>query len=144
MNIRTTLLCLALCAASGGIATAQTPEYPLTEAEVALTLSNHGYTEITNLAFVNGMWEADATAKTGGRVDVRVDPLTGAVYPDERVSMLSEAEVRARLAAAGFSEIHDVDFDDGVWTAEADDPSGDDREIRLDPNTGKILEVEED
>ena len=46
--------------------------------------------------------------------------------------------------AAGYSKIHDVDFDDGVWKAEAERADGNDVEIHLAANTGEIIHVEND
>jgi hypothetical protein len=40
--------------------------------------------------------------------------------------------------------VHDVDFDDGVWKAEAEREDGKNVEIRLDPKDGRILHVEND
>ncbi|RZA31070.1 MAG: PepSY domain-containing protein, partial [Lysobacteraceae bacterium] len=84
------------------------------------------------------------TSADGNRVDVRIDPTTRQVQADTLVSTLSEEDVKAKLAAAGYSKIHDVDFDDGVWKAEADRADGNDVEIHLDPKDGRIVHVEND
>lgn len=59
---------------------------------------------------------------------------------------LSKNDVRVVLAAAGYHDIHDIDWLSrrGVWKAEARDRSGDDLEIHVDPLDGRILHVEDD
>ncbi len=134
------LLGLALACMSG-LAFAQDA---LTEAQVRATLQAQGYTKVNDVKFKDGAWKADARSADGNRVDVRIDARTGAVYPDEQVANLSEADVRAKLSAAGYTGVHDVDYDDGVWNAEADDPAGKEVELKIDPVTGAVIGVEED
>lgn len=130
----------ALCAlalfTAGGAAFAQDA---LTAAEVRAKLEAQGYTNVNDVEFDDGMWEADARSADGNRVDLRIDAKTGQVYADEPVANLSEADVKAKLAAAGYDKVHDVDFKDGVWKAEAEDRNGKDVELRLDPATGKVI-----
>jgi uncharacterized membrane protein YkoI len=52
--------------------------------------------------------------------------------------------VKAKLAAAGYTDIHDVDFEDGVWNAEADDQAGKDVELKIDARTGAVIGKEKD
>jgi len=135
-------LAVALACLGGG-AWAQ-PQPGLTRAEVQARLEAQGYTKINDVKFSDGVWKADARSANGNRVDVRVDPATGAIYPDEQVANLSEADVRAKLAAAGYTNVHDVDYEDGIWNAEADDPQGKDVELKIDPATGKVIGKEKD
>ena len=137
--LRTAVLAIAL-AASGTVLAREA----LTEAKVRAQLTEQGYTHINDIEFKDGVWKADARSAEGNRVDVRLDPKTGRVYPDEQVANLSEADVRARLAVAGYTNVHDVDYEDGIWNAEADDPSGKDVELKLDPVTGKVIGKEKD
>ena len=134
------LLGLAL-ACVGGIAMAQDG---LTEAQVRTQLEAQGYTKVNDLKFEDGVWKADARSADGNRVDVRMDATTGKVFPDEQVANLSEADVRAKLATAGYTNVHDVDYEDGIWNAEADDPQGKDVEVKIDPKTGKVIGKEKD
>lgn len=124
-----------------GIAHAQDA---MTEKDVRATLSAQGYTDVNDVEFSDGVWEADAQSADGNRLEVRVDPRTGAVYPDERVSQLSQADVEAQLAAAGYVNVHDLDYEDGIWNAEAEDPQGRDVELKLDPATGEVIGTEKD
>ena len=143
-QVRKHVLSLSLALAClGGTALAQ--EQPgLTEAQVRATLVAQGYTKINDVKFRDGVWKADARSANGNRVDVRIDPATGKVYPDEQVADLSEADVRAKLAAVGYTNIHDVDYEDGIWNAEADDPQGKDVELKIDPKKGKVIGKEKD
>ena len=135
--IATALLTLALA----GTAHAQGA---ITQPTLRATLEAQGYTAVNDIKFEDGVWKVDARSANGNRVDLRIDPKTGQVYPDEQVANLGEADVRAQLAAAGYTNVHDVDYEDGIWNAEADDPQGQDVELKIDPRTGKVIGKEKD
>ena len=146
---RLRLLTLAALAALSAAAVAQPPAPTagtdaLKEPQVRALHTEKGYTNIDDLDFEDGMWETDATSANGDRVDVRINPASGDVMAEKLVSDLSENDVKAKLTAAGYSKIHDVDFDDGVWKAEAERADGNDVEIHLAANTGEIIHVEND
>jgi uncharacterized membrane protein YkoI len=111
----------------------------LTAAEVRAKLEAQGYTKVNDVEFEDGVWTADARSADGNRVDLSIDPKTGKVYPNEQVANLGKADVEAKLTAAGYANVHDIEFDDGVWKAEAEDAQGKDVELRLDPNTGEVI-----
>lgn len=138
------LIALSAVAVFPAIAQTQATADTLTEPQVRAILAENGFTRIDDLDFKDGMWETDATSANGKRVDVRVNPITGDILAEKLVSTLSEADIKAKLAAAGYSKIHDVDFDDGMWKAEAEESDGNDVEIHLDANTGQIVYVEND
>ncbi len=138
--VRPGLLGLVLCCS----AFAANAQAGLTSQQVRAQLEAQGYTHIDDIEFENGMWSADARSADGNRVGVSLDPRTGQVFPDEQVSNLSKADVDAKLAAAGYTNVHDVEYEDGLWKAEADDPAGRDVEVRLDPRTGQIVGKEKD
>lgn len=140
MKLKSLVLGVVL-ASLGGVALAQAG---LTQAQVRAKLESQGYTKVNDLKFEDGVWKADARSADGNRVDVRIDAATGEVFPDEQVANLSEADVRAKLAAAGYTNVHDVDYEDGIWNAEADDPEGKDVELKVDPKTGKVIGKEKD
>ncbi|MDR0183932.1 PepSY domain-containing protein [Lysobacter arvi] len=141
---KTIVLTALLSLSAAAFAQDAAPKQPLTEAQVRARLTEQGYTKVNDVKFEDGVWKADARSAEGERVDVRLDASTGQVYPDQQVANLSEADVRARLSAAGYTNVHDVDYEDGLWNAEADDPAGKDVELKLDPATGKIIGKEKD
>lgn len=59
---------------------------------------------------------------------------------------IDKNDVVAVLHGAGYHDVHDIDWlsNRGVWKAEARDPSGDDREVHVDPYDGAIVHVEDD
>lgn len=143
------LLALAL-AATPLLAQAQTQQAQdpakaaMTEPQVRALLTEKGYTRMDDLDFEDGMWETDATSADGNRVDVRVNPANGDIKAEALVSNFSENDIKAKLATAGYSKVHDVDFDDGMWKAEAERADGNDVEIHLDATSGAIVHVEND
>ncbi len=115
----------------------------LTEPQIQAKLTEQGYTKVHDLTFRHGMWEAEARSANGESVDLRIDPKSGQVYPDKnQLSRMSEKDVRASLAAQGYTHVHDVDFDDGMWKAKAENPSGNNVKLRLDPQSGKVVGVD--
>jgi len=116
----------------------------LTEVQVRAQLESKGYTKVNDVKFEDGVWKADARSADGNRVDVRLDAKTGEIFPDEQVANLNEDTVRAKLSAAGYTNVHDVDYEDGIWNAEADDPAGKDVELKIDPATGEVIGKEKD
>lgn len=111
----------------------------MTAPQVRAKLTEQGYTKINDVDFKDGMWHADAKSADGNNVDVRIDPATGKVYPEKEVSKLSEADVRASLSTQGYTDVHDVDFDDGIWKAKARNAAGKKVKLRLDPASGKVI-----
>ena len=117
---------------------------PLTKVEIVSMLEAKGYTRINDVEFKDGMWQADARSADGERLDLSIDASSGKVYPEKLVANLSEDDVKAKLTAAGYLDVHDLDFENGLWTAEAEIGKGLDVELTLDPKTGEILGREKD
>ena len=139
--LRTAMFAAALTLAGTGIAQAQDA---LTAPQVRAQLEAQGYTNVRDVKFDDGMWEADATSADGKKVDVKLDPRTGTVYPDKAVSQLSEADIRAQLSSAGYTGVSDVKLDDGMWKAKGRTANGEKVEVRLDPATGAVVAQEKD
>jgi hypothetical protein len=140
----TTRILLGLALAAALTSAAHAGEGALTEAQVKASLKAQGYSRINDLKFKDGVWKADARSADGNRVDVRLDPKTGQVFPDEQVANLSEADVRAKLSAQGYTDIHDVSFRNGIWNAKADNAAGVEMALRLDPATGDVIGQDKD
>jgi hypothetical protein len=111
----------------------------MTEPQVNSQLTDQGYTDVHDLKFKDGMWRAEAKSANGDHVNLRIDASTGTVYPDEQVSRLSKKDVRASLETQGYTHVHDVDFDDGMWNAKARNPAGAKVKLKIDANTGKVV-----
>lgn len=109
-------------------------QQPMTEQDVRTTLAGEGYTEV----------KADARSTDGNRLEVRIDSATGKLYPSTAVATLSAQDVRASLDAAGYTGVDDVEFDDGLWTADATDAQGQRVDLVMDPETGEVIGSERD
>ena len=150
MQIRKQLLALSVAFAFAGIAAAGTPPpttqagSPLTETDVRAMLTTQGYTQINDVKFGEGVWTADGKSADGNHVEVKVDAATGKIIPDQAVATIGKDQIVIKVQQAGYSKVHDVDFEGGVWKAEAVDSSGHDVELKLDPNDGHILGSERD
>lgn len=139
------LLALSSSLVIAGAAAAADPgqdQRGMGEQEVRAALTAAGYTDIEDLEFDDGMWEADAR-RDGRSVDLRIDPRTGNIFPEDGRSALTEGEVRASLEAAGYQRIRDIEFDDGMWTADAE-MDGVDYDVRLHPETAEVVSRERD
>lgn len=135
-------LVLAMALAMAGAASAQDA---MTAAQVRAALTSDGYTNIHDVEFDDGVWKADVTSANGKKMDVRLDPKTGKIYPDvQKATNFGEADVRAKLSAAGYTKIDDVNFDDGLWQAEADDSNGQRMDLKLDPADGRVISATRD
>ena len=60
--------------------------------------------------------------------------------PRKHKYRISSSQVRHILRSAGYRRIHDVDFDDGRWEAEAINPAGYRVKLRLPPDGSAIYE----
>jgi len=59
---------------------------------------------------------------------------------------LNRNDIREVLAAAGYHNVHDIEWHgrSGVWTARGRDPSDADMELHVDPSDGEIVRVADD
>ena len=142
MKLTTFTLTVALGALAAPVAFA-CPEHDgkmaWTDGTVRAHLLANGYTNINDVEFEEGVWTADATTKDGSHVEVTLDAETGKIIPDEGIATVGRTQVLANLTALGYTHLHDVDFENGVWKVEGHDPTGADVEVKVDPNTGKVL-----
>lgn len=160
MNTRNSLLSLAVALAFAGAASAQTTTTttvapvtppadtkatdPMTETSVRALMTAAGYTGINDVEFKEGSWTADGKSADGKHVEVRIDSATGKIYPDETVATIGKDAIIINVQQAGYTNVHDVDMEGGVWKAEANDSDGNDVEIKLDPQDGHIIGSEKD
>ncbi|CAG2082023.1 putative membrane protein YkoI [Xanthomonas arboricola] len=143
--MKTALIGALAVAAQGAFAqaAADKPAKALTSSEVTSMLTGKGYTKVHDVKFEHGVWTADARSGDGKDVDVRIDPVTGRVYGDQTTSKLSEADIRAALSTGGYSNVHDLKFEDGLWNADAE-RGGQKVELHVDPEDGHVVSVDND
>lgn len=165
MNATSKILTVALGLALAGAASADT--IVLAEPEVRTIVTRHGYIEPVVVKREADLWRVRSVNPAGQEVTVfvnangellgasdvvrtRIVETTTTTTTAEPVAVeplpapVDATSVATVLADAGFHNVHDVDFDNGVWKAEADDITGEDFEIHVDPNSGLIVHVEDD
>lgn len=141
-TIATLTLTLTVGALSMGASRPAMAQRALTEPQVQSRLTEQGYTKVHDLKFKDGMWHAEAKSANGKHVDIRIDASTGNAYPDKQVSTLSKHDVEAALETQGYTHVRDVDFDDGIWKARAENPAGKKVALRIDAGTGKVIGID--
>ncbi|RUL69237.1 PepSY domain-containing protein [Dyella choica] len=60
----------------------------------------------------------------------------GVTMAQDQQRALTQQEIVAQLNQQGYTEVHDVDFKDGVWTARAHSGDGSRVKLRVDPLSG--------
>jgi uncharacterized membrane protein YkoI len=153
MRFSKQLLAISIALAFTGMAQAQSAPVtpppttqaasPLTETDVRALLAAAGYTEVNDVKFEEGVWTADGKSADGNHVEVKVDA-SGKVIPDAKVATITKDQIVIKMQDAGYTKVHDVEFEGGVWKAEAVDSNGKDVEVKLDPNDGHILGSKQD
>ena len=76
----------------------------------------------------------EATEDRNDAIDDKYVPASG----------ISAQVIYDQLTKAGYKDIDDIEFKDGIWEAEAKDPSGQKVEMKLDPNDGHIISSKKD
>lgn len=124
---------------AGAVSTRAVAQQAMTQPQVQAKLAAKGYLKVHDVEFDDGMWKADAKSADGTRMELHVDAKTGQIYPDNAVSKLSDQDIRASLETQGYTHVHDVEFEDGMWQAKADNRAGKKVELKLDPADGKVI-----
>ncbi|MEO8809813.1 MAG: PepSY domain-containing protein [Rhodanobacter sp.] len=119
--------------------TAQPPTGALSEAAIKTSIANAGYKEVKGLKFKDGVWRSKARGGNDKWIKLAVGPVNGTVYPADAPSKLNKDEVSAKLVGAGYQNVKDVEFDDGLWSADAKTAHGDDVDVLVDPNNGSVV-----
>jgi hypothetical protein len=116
----------------------------LSENAIRAAIAKAGYKEVRNLEFDDGVWEADARGGNDRWTELKVGPVTGKVYPEDAPSRLNADEIKAHLTTAGYRNIRDVKFDDGLWSVDATSSAGENVDLLVDPDDGSVVAVEKD
>ncbi len=109
-------------------------------ADVQSTLAAAGYTDVSEVEFDDGLWEAEVRNSAGRWREVHIDPATGEVFDGtSAANQLDLAGALAALERQGYSQVSDLERDGGTWSAEAIDPRGQRVELRLAGSDGRVL-----
>jgi hypothetical protein len=119
--------------------TTQPPEGALSEDAIKTKVADAGFKEVKGLKFKDGVWRSKARGGNKQWVELAVGPVSGKVYVDNAPSKLNKDEVSAKLAAAGYQNVHDVEYEHGLWNAEAKTAHGQDVEVLVDPDDGSVV-----
>jgi hypothetical protein len=117
----------------------QPPTGGATEDAVKNAIANAGYKEVKDLKFKDGVWRSEARGGNKQWVKLAVGPVNGKVYAADAPSKLNKDEISAKLATAGYENVKDVKFDDGLWAAEAKTMHGNDVDLLVDPDDGSVV-----
>src|SRR4249919_3842297 len=91
-------------------------------------------TAILSIAIAAAM----AATHSANAQDAAVAPVTPP-ETTEASSPMVEADVRALMIKEGYTDINDVEFKEGTWTADAKSADGEHVEVRIDAATGRII-----
>lgn len=115
------------------------PSGALTEDAIKTAIANAGYKEVKGLKFKDGVWRSKARGGNDQWARITVGPTTGKVYVTDAPSRLNQDEIRARLTAAGYEKIHDVEYEHGLWSADARTAHGTAVDLLVDPDDGSVV-----
>lgn len=163
--IRNTVIAsLALAAVSGqALSSTDTPLGNAADAKsfqsAVEALRSAGYTQIREVEFEDGLYEAKVYDKEGSRLKVLVDPVTGALKVTKKKSLRwfsSKSDDRASdkavfaanampidkvwdiIESQGYKAIHSVELEKGYYEAKVIDETGRSLKLMIDPVKGSV------
>ncbi|KFN48049.1 PepSY domain-containing protein [Arenimonas metalli] len=141
--MKTPTLLIALSLAFAASAASAQPVGSAADATARLQAA--GYADVRDLEYDDGLWEAEVRHADGRWHDVALDPATGELMDDRGDrGLMTAGDVIARLQAAGFTEVRDLDLDDAVWEADARGSDGRRVELRINAHSGRVISEEID
>ncbi|RYF62187.1 MULTISPECIES: PepSY domain-containing protein [unclassified Acidovorax] len=117
-------------------------------AQVADKVRASGYALVHDVELDDGFWEAEARqSPQSAKVELVLHPVTLEVLSQvgrdggtvNNQPALGADQVLQALQQAGYTRIHGIEFDEGFWEADAVNTANQAVELRVDPNTGKVL-----
>lgn len=111
----------------------------LSERLIKSAIAKAGYKVVKGLKFDDGVWRTEARGGNHRWVKLAIDPVTGKVYPADAPSKLNADEIQAALTAAGYQNVHEVTFDEGLWSADAQTAQGVKVDLLVDPDNGNVV-----
>lgn len=113
--------------------------------DVRKKLNDSGYTEVRDIEYSDGLWEAEVKRADGRWGEVHIDPKTSEVLDGRTAGTLLEASaIIQKIEAAGYSQVNDLDRDGAIWEADAVNGNGERVELRVAATDGRILNSELD
>lgn len=131
-----------IAAVAWGAVMGLSPAHAADNATQALqTFNAKGYSAVYDLELRHGLWTAEATSTTGARVDLLLDAQGQVIEvgPETVGALPGYSQVLERLNSLGYRQVHDVERDDGFWTADALNSAGHDVDVVLHPVTLEVL-----
>jgi uncharacterized membrane protein YkoI len=139
MKLHTTLvasIALALTLATGAV----TADVIRGGVDAVVKIQAAGYTEIRELEFDDGLWEAEVRLPDGTWHDIAIDARSGEILDDRSGQpILRSEEIVHRLTAAGFADIRDMDLEDAIWEVDARRADGVRVELRVNAHNGAVI-----
>src|SRR5690348_13409673 len=120
------------------------PADALPQDQIMQGIAAAGYRNVEDLQFQNGLWVAKARDGAGNSVRIMIAPVSGHIYTENEPSRLDKDEIESRLTAQGYQDVDDLDFDDGIWRAEARSSTGEDVDLIIDPTDGSVIASKHD
>lgn len=126
----------------------------LTLHEIQLKIEALGYRELTKIEREDDKYEVKATDPQGQRVEIDVDPITGAVLgtevkrskssrtDTEQASWLTVHQVQVKLEANGYRDIQEIERERERYQAKATDAQGQRVKLAIDPRSGDVLDTD--
>lgn len=120
------------------------PADALPQDQLMQRIAAAGYRNVEGMQFRNGLWVAKARDGAGNSVKIMIAPVSGHIYTENEPSRLDKGAIESRLTAQGYQDVDDLDFDDGIWRAEARSSDGQDVDLIIDPTDGSVIASKHD
>jgi len=85
--------------------------------------------------------EDQVTQEEMTAADEAADVMFGEIYGDAAPTYMTTTDAVDRMMAMGYTNVHDLDVEWGVYEVEAYAPDGNEVEIEFDPVSGAILDI---
>lgn len=117
-------------------------------AQVVAQLQAQGFAQLHDLEFDDGFWEAEVRDANNRKTELIIHPVTLQVLHQSgnassnngtAAPVLNATQITQLLQQAGYTRIHDLELDDGVWEADATNAKGLRVELKIHPETGAVL-----
>lgn len=109
-----------------------------TASQAVSVLKSQGYEAVYDLKAQHGHWTAKGTTQSGTQVRLLINAsnqVTEVGNPLTQHQIATKAQATARLSALGYTNVRDVELEDGFWEADARNRAGREVEVFLHPVT---------